>query len=125
MLAPTYSDTCKPEDFPVAYGHTYCERFSEQIDEFSAVGKDFVKQVNLCMKGKFMPHIKTPLEVKDCGEIETLGLKIQQDCFIKFGFCEQALNFDDEMEMLLFLKPFFKVYEVENFNQLLETRPEI
>jgi len=101
---------CGPEGYPIRYGNKYCNRFVDNLNEFSPKGQEWVKGTLSCLKISLKDYLN-----KDrywCSNLERDAFKSHPECYAKNGFCSLLVDFSDYSS---FFTGLFKDYEIKDF----------
>lgn len=101
---------CGSEGYPLRYGNKYCNRFVDNLNEFSPKGQEWVKGTLSCLKRDLKDYLHRNKYY--CSDLERDAFKSHPECYAKNGFCSLLVEISDYSS---FFTGLFKVYEIKDF----------
>ena len=75
---------CKDDGYPLGYGYYFCRRYENVMDEFSALGKLWVHQVQSCLQNELLPLLedKGSPSAQKCDNIKSIAYNSHSKCYL-------------------------------------------
>ncbi|KAI0227339.1 hypothetical protein LSAT2_022199 [Lamellibrachia satsuma] len=111
------------DDYALAYGYRYCQRFSNLYDDFNSYGKKWVDDNKICLMKDVARLYKG---IYSRGAIKRIAFNSHADCYVKSGsFCKMASDSVNSDALFNVFKPqkneFWKNEDRAAWEQVLDT----
>lgn len=79
---------CSDQDYLIAFGFKYCEKFTRHEAWFSEIGQRWLQEARTCL----INDIKAMPSNWSCSEVEKAAFNSHQHCYLDAGFCNISLG---------------------------------